>query len=271
MPPGRGFPGMSHWEEAPGQTQDTLKRLHLSAGLGTPWFSFTCEGFNISAGWKVRSTQQILSKCSNITVTKTCGIKHAFASDSGKYWCESGAERTGAVILESPVHPVVEGDAVILHCRKKADKQDSNFTADFYKDSFLMGTSYDGKLEIQKVSKSHEGFYKCNIHGVGESPESWLAHQCAVYTVKGIQNSRESPGSSLTLAHFFLPTLTHVHTAGRSQVRGGKSVAEEKGSHKLITNHKSQITRHRFTGAVRNTNVCSTIIQRREDLCSSLK
>ncbi|CAI5661102.1 unnamed protein product [Oreochromis niloticus] len=146
--------------------------------------SFTCEGFNISAGWKVRSTKKIPLKCSSSTVTKTCGIKYAFASDSGEYWCESGAERSntvsitvsaGAVILESPVHPVVEGDAVILHCRNKTDKQDANFTADFYKDSFLMGTSYDGKLEIQKVSKSHEGFYKCKIQGVRESPESWLA------------------------------------------------------------------------------------------------
>ncbi|XP_039457680.1 uncharacterized protein LOC120434170 isoform X2 [Oreochromis aureus] len=146
--------------------------------------SFTCEGFNISAGWKVRSTQQVLSKCFNSPVTKTCGIKYAFATDSGKYWCESGAERSntvsitvsaGAVILESPVHPVMEGDAVILHCRNKTEKQDSNFTADFYKDSLPMGTSYDGKLEIQNASKSHEGFYKCKIHGVGKSPESWLA------------------------------------------------------------------------------------------------
>ncbi|KAK3523555.1 hypothetical protein QTP70_002464 [Hemibagrus guttatus] len=28
---------MPHQEEAPGKTQDTLKRLCLSAGLGTPW------------------------------------------------------------------------------------------------------------------------------------------------------------------------------------------------------------------------------------------
>ncbi|KAK3545623.1 hypothetical protein QTP70_008562, partial [Hemibagrus guttatus] len=27
---------MPHWEEAPGKTQDTLERLCLSAGLGTP-------------------------------------------------------------------------------------------------------------------------------------------------------------------------------------------------------------------------------------------
>ncbi|XP_042072217.1 uncharacterized protein LOC121812972 [Haplochromis burtoni] len=146
--------------------------------------SFTCEGFNISAGWKVRNTQQILSKCSNNTVTRTCGIKYAFATDSGKYWCESGAERSntvsitvtaGAVILESPVRPVMEGDAVTLHCRNKTEKQDSNFTADFYKDSLPMGTSYGGKLEIQNVSTSHEGFYKCKIQGVGESAGSWLA------------------------------------------------------------------------------------------------
>uniref|UniRef100_A0AAV2JNG5 Reverse transcriptase domain-containing protein n=1 Tax=Knipowitschia caucasica TaxID=637954 RepID=A0AAV2JNG5_KNICA len=32
-----GVPGTSHREEAPGKTQDTLERLCLSAGLGTPW------------------------------------------------------------------------------------------------------------------------------------------------------------------------------------------------------------------------------------------
>ncbi|KAI3351343.1 hypothetical protein L3Q82_005884 [Scortum barcoo] len=40
MPPGTppkgGVPGMSHQEEAPGKTQDTLERLCLSAGLGMP-------------------------------------------------------------------------------------------------------------------------------------------------------------------------------------------------------------------------------------------
>ncbi|KAK3527969.1 hypothetical protein QTP86_013084 [Hemibagrus guttatus] len=34
--PWRGVPGISHREEAPGKTQDTLERLCLSAGLGTP-------------------------------------------------------------------------------------------------------------------------------------------------------------------------------------------------------------------------------------------
>lgn len=92
------------------------------------------------------------------------------------------------MILESPVHPVMEGDAVILHCRNKTEKQDSNFTADFYKDNLPMGTSYDRKLEIQNVSKSHEGFYKCKIQGVGKSPESWLAIRRKSNAENGIQH-----------------------------------------------------------------------------------
>lgn len=39
MPPGRhgGVPGMSHWEETSRKTQDALKGLRISAGLGTLW------------------------------------------------------------------------------------------------------------------------------------------------------------------------------------------------------------------------------------------
>lgn len=40
MPPGRlsgeVVLGMSHWEDAPGKTQDTFEGLCLSAGVGTP-------------------------------------------------------------------------------------------------------------------------------------------------------------------------------------------------------------------------------------------
>lgn len=88
------------------------------------------------------------------------------------------------------------------------------------------------------------------------SPKTvYLQHRCTIYTVKGKKsNSRESQGSSLTLALVFLPKLTHAHTVGRSQVQEGKS------NHKILS-----------TWAGRITNVCSTIIQRREDLCSSLK
>uniref|UniRef100_A0A3Q2VHH8 Ig-like domain-containing protein n=1 Tax=Haplochromis burtoni TaxID=8153 RepID=A0A3Q2VHH8_HAPBU len=142
---------------------------------------FTCEGVNISAELKVRNIRQVLSKCSNSTVMKRCGIKYALASDSGEYWCESEAERSNAVSItvsgmllsELTCKTESSGDAVTLHCRNR--KTSSNFTADFYKDNFFMGTRYEGKLEIQKVLMSHEGLYKCKIHGVGESPESWVA------------------------------------------------------------------------------------------------
>ncbi|KAF7647830.1 hypothetical protein LDENG_00165850 [Lucifuga dentata] len=36
MPPFGGFPGMSNWEETPGQTQNMLKGLHIPSGLGMP-------------------------------------------------------------------------------------------------------------------------------------------------------------------------------------------------------------------------------------------
>uniref|UniRef100_A0A668W4T8 Immunoglobulin domain-containing protein n=1 Tax=Oreochromis aureus TaxID=47969 RepID=A0A668W4T8_OREAU len=174
----------------------TPSRLHL---FETESVYFTCKGFNISTDWKVRNAREIISQCSNGTATKTCRIDHASASDSGEYWCESGAERShavsitvssGAVILESPAHAVVEGDAVTLHCRNKITS--SNFTADFYKDNFFMGTRYEGKLEIPDVSESHEGLYKCRIHGVGESPETWVAIR-----------RKSNAGKGMFFLHFF--------------------------------------------------------------------
>ena len=77
-----------------------------------------------------------------------------------------------AVILESPVLPVMEGDTVTLHCM---NKMTTSVTADFYKDGLFIGNSLNGNLTIHRVSKSDEGHYKCNIFGAGESPESWLA------------------------------------------------------------------------------------------------
>ena len=76
------------------------------------------------------------------------------------------------MILESPVLPVKEGDNVTLRCTKKKSTSD---IADFYKDGHLIRTDYKGNLIIHNVSRSHEGLYKCNIAGAGESPENWLA------------------------------------------------------------------------------------------------
>lgn len=77
------------------------------------------------------------------------------------------------MILDSPVLPVVEGDAATLRCRSK--KTSSAHVADFYKDGLLTDTGSFGEMTIARVSKAHEGFYKCSISDYGVSPESWLA------------------------------------------------------------------------------------------------
>ncbi|XP_048126286.1 Fc receptor-like protein 5, partial [Alosa alosa] len=118
----------------------------------------------------------------------SCNISSGNVSDGGQYWCRAGrgdpvfytqysdaAEikfTDGDVILESPVHPVTEGDPLTLHCRYR--HQPSNISADFYKDGTHLQTSTTGEMTIPAVSKSHEGLYKCRNLERGESPEGWV-------------------------------------------------------------------------------------------------
>ncbi|XP_035530982.1 low affinity immunoglobulin gamma Fc region receptor II-like [Morone saxatilis] len=111
-----------------------------------------------------------------------CFTNDLYPSDSGVYWCESAEGEcrdaanitvtSGSVILEIPVLPVMEGDNVTLRCINRTPSA-SNLT-DFYKDGFLIRSSSTGNMTIHSVSKSDEGLHKCNISGVGESPDSWL-------------------------------------------------------------------------------------------------
>ncbi|XP_061566785.1 sialoadhesin-like [Cololabis saira] len=111
-----------------------------------------------------------------------CSLNDVYYSDSGVYWCESAAGRcsnainitvaSGSVILEGPVHPVAEGEALTLRCRTRAPS--SNLTY-FYKDDLLVGNSTSGNLTIRRVSPNDEGLYKCSVAGLGPSPGSWLA------------------------------------------------------------------------------------------------
>ncbi|XP_051799905.1 low affinity immunoglobulin gamma Fc region receptor III-A-like [Acanthochromis polyacanthus] len=140
-----------------------------------------CEGFNTSTGWTVlRKTKGKVSTCVS-GWSSICTIKPAFLSDSGEYWCEGGGERSnavnitvtdGAVILESPVLPVMEGGNVTLRCQTKMTS--SAHTADFFKDGRHIGTSTTEEMIIGRVSTSDEGLYSCSISEFGESPQSWL-------------------------------------------------------------------------------------------------
>uniref|UniRef100_A0A673AGP7 Ig-like domain-containing protein n=1 Tax=Sphaeramia orbicularis TaxID=375764 RepID=A0A673AGP7_9TELE len=112
----------------------------------------------------------------------SCRIRTLFSWDSGVYWCESseGQTRTsislsvtgGPLVLHSPVLPVMEGQEVSLHCRTRPP---SNRSADFYKDGVFVGVGPAGHMTIPQVSLAHQGVYRCDITGVGQSPPSWMS------------------------------------------------------------------------------------------------
>uniref|UniRef100_A0AAZ1X2S3 Ig-like domain-containing protein n=1 Tax=Oreochromis aureus TaxID=47969 RepID=A0AAZ1X2S3_OREAU len=145
--------------------------------------SLTCEG-NFTE-WRVRkfSEDGRLSDCRRMMTGSTCNINTS-KSDTGVYWCESGSgEFSSAVnitvqndgngpILVSPVHPVTEGASVSLSCSLKTQKILSNVF--FYHNDKLIQNDTRGELKISAVSKSDEGFYKCQYSG-RESAQSWMS------------------------------------------------------------------------------------------------
>ncbi|XP_030610042.1 low affinity immunoglobulin gamma Fc region receptor III-like [Archocentrus centrarchus] len=136
----------------------------------------------------------------------SCTIRNVYPEDSGEYWCETGGGKrsnsinisvtAGSVILESPAVPVLEGEAVTLRCRNKTTS--SNFTADFYKDGLHISSSSTGSMSIHRASRLHEGVYKCNISGAGESPESWLNVTVDSVTDSGSNEEESHPPSDAT-------------------------------------------------------------------------
>nr|XP_024655690.1 Fc receptor-like protein 4 [Maylandia zebra] len=152
--------------------------------------SLTCEG-NFTE-WRVRKFSEdgrLYSDCRRMTGS-TCNI-NTTKSDTAVYWCESGSgEFSSAVnitvqndgdgpILVSPVHPVTEGASVSLSCSLRTHKILSNVF--FYHNDKLIQNDPRGELKISAVSKSDEGFYKCQYSG-RESAQSWMS-------VKGADSS----------------------------------------------------------------------------------
>uniref|UniRef100_A0A669C0H2 Ig-like domain-containing protein n=1 Tax=Oreochromis niloticus TaxID=8128 RepID=A0A669C0H2_ORENI len=152
--------------------------------------SLTCEG-NFTE-WRVRKFSEdgrLSSDCRRMTGS-TCNINTS-KSDTAVYWCESGSGEFGSAvnitvqndgngpILVSPVHPVTEGASVSLSCSLRTQKILSNVF--FYHNDKLIQNDTRGELKISAVSKSDEGFYKCQYSG-RESAQSWMS-------VKGADSS----------------------------------------------------------------------------------
>ncbi|XP_014881856.1 high affinity immunoglobulin gamma Fc receptor I-like [Poecilia latipinna] len=117
-------------------------------------------------------------------------------SEEGLYWCRGGRgepvyytdysdpisiktnyDDYDGIILVSPVHPVTEGDPVTLSCRDKEQQLLSNVF--FYHNDKLIHNDSRGELKISAVSKSDEGFYKCQ-HSGKDSPRSWMSVRVTV-------------------------------------------------------------------------------------------
>ncbi|KAM9500835.1 uncharacterized protein Hap1MRO34_006093 [Clarias gariepinus] len=103
----------------------------------------------------------------------------------------SSSSHNGDVILESPFHPVTEGNPLTLRCLYRNTKI-SDSGADFYKDDSVLQKQTTGEMTISSVSKSDEGFYHCTHPERGESPKSWVS-------VRGKNSSQtpdQNPGQS---------------------------------------------------------------------------
>ncbi|XP_066577556.1 Fc receptor-like protein 5 isoform X2 [Amia ocellicauda] len=145
-----------------------------------------CGGPGGSAGWTVKryTKGQVEPSCSSHrgeTTADGCFIRYTSESDSGVYWCQSGAERSSAVtlrvtgghvILESPPQPVTEGDTLTLRCGLRGYRSDS---AVFYKDGVELQPQTVRETTIASVSVTDQGSYSCKYSDWGESPESWVS------------------------------------------------------------------------------------------------
>ncbi|XP_070849750.1 uncharacterized protein [Chaetodon trifascialis] len=172
--------------------------------------SLSCGQQGTSSDWRLKknTSKHTNKECSTFrdgADKSRCLIEPLYPLDTGVYWCESAAGGCsdaanitvtgGSVILESPVHPVMEGDAVTLRCTTSRTSS-SNLTADFYKDGLLIGSSSAGIMTIHSVSASDEGLYMCNVSEAGRSPDSWLA----------VRAGRPPPPNS-SLRHILLPVV----------------------------------------------------------------
>uniref|UniRef100_A0A9J8B686 Ig-like domain-containing protein n=1 Tax=Cyprinus carpio carpio TaxID=630221 RepID=A0A9J8B686_CYPCA len=155
--------------------------------------SLSCEDQSNSDRWRVRryTESEQWEDCSSRWASQTgstCTISSTITSDTGVYSCQSESGENyhpvnitvhSGVILESPVHPVTEGDTLTLCCLYQ--NTSSVLRADFYKDGSLI-QNQTTEMILSTVSKSHEGFYYCKHSERGESPKSWISCLCVCFS-----------------------------------------------------------------------------------------
>ncbi|XP_046907633.1 titin-like isoform X2 [Hypomesus transpacificus] len=172
-----------HWSGDLHSSVSLSVSTNRSQQLVSESVSLSCELKGNSTGWTLRrySGSELYTVCSSVSPS-TCTIEPLNVEHSGVFWCESGSGEdsnavnitvhVGSVILESPVHPVTEGDSVTLRCRHKTPP--SSPEVDFYKDGNLIRKETTGEMTIPAVSQSDKGLYKCTYSDREESSQSWL-------------------------------------------------------------------------------------------------
>uniref|UniRef100_A0A668U082 Ig-like domain-containing protein n=1 Tax=Oreochromis aureus TaxID=47969 RepID=A0A668U082_OREAU len=126
-------------------------------------------------------------------------IISASSSNSGNYRCKGRMKSsqhnttewsdsvTLTVSYSNPVHPVTEGASVSLSCSSRRPKILSNVF--FYHNDKLIQNDTRGELNISAVSKSDEGFYKCQYSG-RETAQSWIGVSIPLCTVQHTLNAK---------------------------------------------------------------------------------
>ncbi|KAI5609389.1 Fc receptor-like protein 5, partial [Silurus asotus] len=147
--------------------------------------SLSCKDQRDSTGWTVRrdTLNQTTFNCLSVSAS-TCNISSLSPSHTGVYWCQSKSGEcsksvnitvhNGDVILDSPAHPVTEGNPLTLHCLYH-NINISHSVVHFYKNDSVLQNQTTGVMTISSVSKSDEGFYHCKHPERGESPKSWIS------------------------------------------------------------------------------------------------
>lgn len=182
---------------------------------GRPWSVWMHTGHGVTRCGALRGTV-VGSECW-LTVYKT---------DSGTFWCSSGAGYGGestltvaavnSVVMDISPATVANGDDVVLKCAlAKADLL-LNETTLFYKDNVLVATLPRGYMVIRNFSHARDwGYYKCAIPGRGESEHNLLAKEA----VGDVCEMHDPDAYAVTVATHTTPPITSHTTPPIAQDR----------------------------------------------------